>query len=106
MMSTIYFVMYNGCDESSRSGCPPRLAAAGEVLLRAAGAPPLVRRGIRSVAHPVPCAAPHRAGPAVADEPPCRHAVVRRVERDGTGRSARVARAGPAPGVAARPPRE
>src|SRR5258705_13165551 len=93
-------------DESRRARFVSGLAAPHEILLRAAGAPPLLRRRIRPLSRPVPCASFDRAWATVADEPTRRNAVVRRLERHGAGGSAGVARSGSAPAVSQRPPRE
>src|SRR5260221_7845070 len=86
-----------GRDEAGGTGGVPGLAAAHEVLLRAAGAPPIVGRGIRPFAGSVPRLALDRAGTAFADEPACRHAVVRRLERHRTRGPAGASRSAPAP---------
>src|SRR5207248_2927050 len=102
----IYLIKYTAPDDSSRTGCVSSLAASREIFLRAAGASAVVGRRPRALAGPVPRAALDRARPAAADGPARRHAVLRRVERHGTGRPARDSRPGPAPRLTRRPPRE
>ena len=86
--------------DAGRGSC---LAAAGAVLLRAAGQPAGAGRGARAVAGAVPRPAPHRAGPAGADGAARRDAGLRRVERHRPGRSTRIARAGAAAILSRRP---
>src|SRR6185369_15588863 len=71
----------------------PRLAAAREVLLRAARAPALVLRRSGALPRPVPRAPSHRAGTSAPAAQARRHAGLRCVERDGAGRSAGTTRA-------------
>src|SRR3989442_9380475 len=106
MKSTIYSIKYNGRDESDRARCLSGLATADEILLRAARTPAVRWGRKRSVPDPVPRVALDRARPTAAHEPARRHVVVRRLERDRTGRSPGIPRSGPAAAFAAGPPRE
>src|SRR5436853_5635425 len=81
-------------DEASGRRGVPSLAAPDEVLLRSARTPARHKSELRPLADSMSCAAPHRARASSADETTRRHAVVRRVERDRTGRSAGIARSG------------
>src|SRR5262249_16172527 len=84
----------------------PRVAAAGEVLLRPAGTSAPLRRRVRAVAVAVPRPAPDRTGAAAPHGTPGGDIGLRRVERDRPGRPAGSAGAGGAPRVGEGPPRE
>src|SRR3954453_23719281 len=105
-LSTISKPNYNGGDGPKHCRSEPRVAAAGEVLLRSTGASPRARGSVRAVAGAVPRAAPDRAGAPYGDGAPRRDARLRCLEHHRPGRSAGGPRPRPAPAVAGGSPHQ